>query len=398
MASASTHPPRPARAAAAGVAAMVTGLGIGRFAYAPLVPALVAAGWYTPAEAAAFGAANLIGYLAGAAAALALARILRLPVLFRAMMLVVAAATAAAALRPGPPAFGAARIAAGFAGGVLMVLAPPSVLAAVPAQMRGKVGGIVFAGVGAGIAAASLALPVLLGFGISAAWLGLGAGAVAFAALAWRCWPAWPPPPPPPGFDAPGLRRLLFAYAVSAVAIVPHMLLLSDHVARWLGHGVGWGASAFAVYGLGAVAGPVAAGMLGDRIGFRRTLAHALLVQAAAVALPAGLRTLPAALVSGLVVGALTPGIPPLVLGSAGELAGMAAAARSWRAATLAYALAQAAGSVAAAAAFARLGAHPPLFVAGALFSLVALAALPRVNTRDPDRTGSGPSRPPRRP
>jgi predicted MFS family arabinose efflux permease len=381
------HPSRqalaPARAAAAGLAAMFAGIGIGRFAYTPLIPALVGAGWYGPGEAAAFGAANLVGYLAGAAAALPLARLCPLPWLMRGMMVLVAAATALAALRPEPLVFGAARVAAGVAGGTLMVLGPPSLLAAVPIAVRGRVGGAVFAGVGAGIVAASLALPVLFGSGLPAAWLGLGAAALGCAAVAWPFWPPEPPPAPPPGPAEPGLARLILAYAVSAFAIVPHMLLLSDYVARWLGRGVGWGATAFAVYGAGAMLGPVVGGAVGDRIGFRRTLSLALLLQAVAVALPALLRALPATLVSGLVVGALTPGIPPLVLARAGELAGMRAAARSWRSATIAYALAQAFGAFAAAAAFARLRAHPPLFVAGAVFSLAALAALPRARARD---------------
>lgn len=375
---------------------MFSGLGIGRFAYAPILPALVAAGWFGPGQAAAFGAANLVGYLAGAALAFPLARLVPLAPVMRAMMLLVAAATAFAALRPDAAFFGAARFATGLAGGVLMVLGPPSLLASVPPAVRGRVGGAVFAGVGAGIVSASLGLPVLLGFGVPAAWLGLGAAALGCAVLAW---PFWPPTPPPwHGTGTAGLGRLIAAYAISALAIVPHMLLLSDHVARWLGKGVGWGATAFAVYGLGAALGPLAGGMVGDRIGFRRTLSLALLLQAAAVALPALVRTLPAALVSGLVVGALTPGIPPLVLARAGEIAGVQAAARSWRAATIAYALAQALGGFAAAWAFARIRAHPPLFVAGAMFSLAALAALPRVSSRDPDRTGSRPFHLPRRP
>ena len=370
------HPPR--RAAAAGFAAMFAGLGIGRFAYTPLLPAMVKAGWYGPGEAAAFGAANLVGYLAGAAAALPAARALPLPLLMRAMMLLVAAATLLAAAQPAATVFAGLRFAAGLAGGVLMVVGPTALLATVPAEQRGRVGGIVFAGVGSGIVAASAALPLLLARGVPPAWLGLGAAAAVCLAVAWPHWPPAPPPEPAPGAPRAGLPRLIVAYAVSAFAIVPHMLLLSDYVARWLGQGVTAGAFAFAVYGLGAALGPVAGGALADRVGFGRTLAIALAVQAAAVALPALLRSLPAAMLSGLVVGALTPGIPPLVLGRAGEIAGIAAAARAWRAATIAYALAQAAGGFAAAAAFARLAAHPPLFVAGALFSLAALAILPR--------------------
>jgi predicted MFS family arabinose efflux permease len=176
--------------------------------------------------------------------------------------------------------------------------------------------------------------------------------------------------------------RLVWAYGVNAFAIVPHLLLLSDYVARWLGHGVGVGAVAFAVYGVGAALGPLVGGWASDRVGFGRTLAVAIGLQAVAVALPAAVRSLPAAFVSALFVGALTPGMPPLVLGRAGELAGIAAAARSWRAATIGYALAQAVGGFAVAAAFARIRAHPPLFVAGSLFALISLAMLPRNTPR----------------
>jgi len=52
--------------AAAGLCASLVGLGLARFAYTPLIPALIAAKWFSPAEAVYLGAANLAGYLAGA--------------------------------------------------------------------------------------------------------------------------------------------------------------------------------------------------------------------------------------------------------------------------------------------------------------------------------------------
>jgi predicted MFS family arabinose efflux permease len=370
------------KAAAAGLASLFSGIGIGRFAYTPLLPALVTAGWFGPGEAAAFGAANLVGYLAGAAMALPAVRVIPLPLLMRGMMLLVAVAMALSAAQPPALVFGAARFAAGLAGGVLMVVGPPALLASVSPAVRGRVGGVMFAGIGCGIVMASVTLPLLLQAGVTAAWLGLAAGAVACAAIAWPFWPPHVPPPPPPAAPPPGLVRLVWAYGVNAFAIVPHLLLLSDYVARWLGHGVGVGAVAFAVYGVGAALGPLVGGWASDRVGFGRTLAVAIGLQAVAVALPAAVRSLPAAFVSALFVGALTPGMPPLVLGRAGELAGIAAAARSWRAATIGYALAQAVGGFAVAAAFARIRAHPPLFVAGSLFALISLAMLPRNTPR----------------
>src|ERR1700738_324685 len=52
--------------AAAGLCASLVGLGLARFAYTPLIPALITAKWFSPAEAVYLGAANLAGYLAGA--------------------------------------------------------------------------------------------------------------------------------------------------------------------------------------------------------------------------------------------------------------------------------------------------------------------------------------------
>ncbi len=55
------------RAASCGLLAMLVGIGIARFGYSPLVPALVAAHWFTAAAAFWLGATNLLGYLIGAA-------------------------------------------------------------------------------------------------------------------------------------------------------------------------------------------------------------------------------------------------------------------------------------------------------------------------------------------
>ncbi|WP_163144359.1 YbfB/YjiJ family MFS transporter, partial [Arhodomonas sp. KWT] len=50
----------------AGAAATFAGIGLARFAYTPLIPAMVEAGWFSAAQSAYLGAANLLGYLVGA--------------------------------------------------------------------------------------------------------------------------------------------------------------------------------------------------------------------------------------------------------------------------------------------------------------------------------------------
>src|SRR3954469_15612637 len=63
----------PVRATIAALCANLVGIGIARFGYTPLLPAVIAAGWFAPSTAAYLGAANLAGYLAGALGARALA-------------------------------------------------------------------------------------------------------------------------------------------------------------------------------------------------------------------------------------------------------------------------------------------------------------------------------------
>jgi MFS family permease len=77
-------------AAVAGLCASLVGLGLARFAYTPLIPALIAAKWFSPAEAVYLGAANLAGYLAGALIARELGARLGSVRTLRAMMVLAA--------------------------------------------------------------------------------------------------------------------------------------------------------------------------------------------------------------------------------------------------------------------------------------------------------------------
>ncbi len=64
--------PGPWRGAIAALCALLVGIGLARFAYTPLLPALVYGNWVSTSQAAYLGAANLAGYLAGAVLVLAL--------------------------------------------------------------------------------------------------------------------------------------------------------------------------------------------------------------------------------------------------------------------------------------------------------------------------------------
>ncbi len=150
------------RATLSGLCASLVGVGLARFAYTPLIPALIAAGWFTPAEAAYLGAANLGGYLAGALLGRRIAGPLGARLTLRGMMVLAAAAFFACASPVSFAWFFVWRFAAGLSGGVLMVLAAPTILPHVPPGRRGLAGGAIFTGVGIGIALSGTLVPLLL--------------------------------------------------------------------------------------------------------------------------------------------------------------------------------------------------------------------------------------------
>jgi fucose permease len=86
------------KAVIAAALAILVGIGLSRFAYSPLIPAVVEAGWFTPVEAAYLGAANLAGYLIGALAGRGLAARSSPRMALRMLMLVASLVFIASAL------------------------------------------------------------------------------------------------------------------------------------------------------------------------------------------------------------------------------------------------------------------------------------------------------------
>ncbi len=389
------HPdPMPWRPVSAAMAALLAGIGLARFAYTPLLPVVIAQGWFAPGAAAYLGAANLLGYLGGAMAArAAVARCGTRPML-RGAMLAVAASLAACSV-PMPFAwFFGWRLLSGIAGGVLMILAPSTALAEVPVSRRGLAGGLIITGVGLGIAASGSVVPLLIRWGLTQAWLGLAAASGALTLFAWRRWPGAPPPQAPgPASSAGRFRAVCASYGLCAIGLAPHMVFLVDFVARGRGFGLAAGSLAWVLFGAGALCGPVVAGRMVDRAGPERAIRVVIGVEALAVL--ALLFPDPLAIgASALFGGAIVSGITAVTLGRIGLRAGDDGAARQrgWTEATVAWAVGQAAGAYGMAWLFTVAGSYRPLFVA-ALSALAAAAAVELVLALQPSRRITGPTR-----
>jgi len=164
------------RLAAGGLLALAVAMGIGRFAFTPILPVMQgdfglsvqAGGW--------LASANYAGYLIGALAATRLA--VRSPPAILAGLLVIAVTTVAMGLTREFAAWMVWRTAAGVASALVLVHVSAWSLQQLANLGRPVLGGVVFAGVGTGIAGAGLvclAAVALFATGSATLWLILGA-------------------------------------------------------------------------------------------------------------------------------------------------------------------------------------------------------------------------------
>lgn len=387
------HPTGPAVAAPAGrkvnvtlstlaaMGAIFVGLGLARFAFGPLQPAMVIDGWFSGSTSSLLTAANLAGYLFGALGAARLARRFSAVSLIRLMMVLTALSFFACADNSLPFAwFFSWRVVSGVTGGILMALAGPTVLAHVAEKRRALIGETLLYGITAGILVAGALMPILIGDSVTLAWVVLGALAMLTTLATWGLWPPSPPPAPAAGpVEKPREGRLLpLQYGLVSIGVVPQMVFLVDYIARDVGLGVTDASHYFLVYGLGSLIGPVIYTFTTSKIGLRPTLRLGILVQlASCVLLLAGEST---AFLAGasLLAGIGMPGLVAAFLLRSQQISdGNLDAHRAlWGATAGAFAVGQAIAAFGTSYLLDRFGegglGYPLLFAAGAVSLLAA--------------------------
>ncbi|MBI3369581.1 MAG: YbfB/YjiJ family MFS transporter [Burkholderiales bacterium] len=169
--------------ALAGALTLAVAMGIGRFAFTPLLPLMMRDGQIDAGGGALLAAANYGGYLLGALSAARLAnRPLRL---VRACLLATAALTAGAGLLSGALAWSVLRFGAGVVSAWALVGISSWSLAELARRGRSAEGAWVFSGVGVGIFLAGALAWAGAGLGANALWQCLGALALLLGGAAW---------------------------------------------------------------------------------------------------------------------------------------------------------------------------------------------------------------------
>jgi len=166
--------------------ALAVPMGVGRFAFTPILPMMQVDAGLSIAAGAWLASANYLGTLIGALAATAV----RVPIqpAVRGGLVTIGLATLAMGLERRVPAWIAPRLIAGIATGWVLPFASAWALERLAPLRRPLLNAAVFAGFGVGIAAAGGVCIVLMhGRASSAqAWLSLGLVSLAATAVVWR--------------------------------------------------------------------------------------------------------------------------------------------------------------------------------------------------------------------
>ena len=369
-----------------GFAATLSGVGLARFAYTALMPQMVHAGWFSGEQVAYLGAANLLGYLVGALAAAPLAERLGTLRVLAACWLAVAFSFAACGQAQPMALFFVWRLISGIAGAVLMVLGPSVAMAATPVQRRAALGPLMFCGIGCGALLSATLVPALAATSLSLVWWALAVVSALAGWVGWRQAQQLPAPAPQavspqagaaiastPLWTVPVLLVML-AYTCDAFGFVPHTVFWVDYLARELHLGAAYASTQWAFFGLGAIAGPLAAAFCASRWGWWGTTTGAYAIKAVAIALPLVWASFAGHATSAFLVGALSPGMAAITSGYLMQLIGPVQHKKMWGYATAAFALMQAVSGYFMAWMYASTGVYQPLFAIGSAVLLAGTA------------------------
>ena len=194
--SVSNHRPGAVGVAVAGLVALAVAMGIGRFAFTPILPMMLHDGVVDLHGASWLASANYLGYLAGALGCTFVPLLwsrqsgrppIDGPRLVRAGLAATAVLTLAMAL-PVAPAWPLLRFLAGVASAMVFVFSSGWCLAQLAARGRSPLGGAMFAGPGAGIVVSGLLASAMVAARWTAAdaWLVFGALACVLSASIWQ--------------------------------------------------------------------------------------------------------------------------------------------------------------------------------------------------------------------
>ncbi len=319
--------PAPRAIALAGMVALAVAMGIGRFAFTPLLPMMLHDGVLDLPAASWLASANYLGYLVGALLCMfwpwLSRRWQRLPppvgtTLLRAGLVATAVLTLAMAL-PWGLLWPLLRFAAGVASALVFVFTSGWCLAQLAQHNASALGGVMYAGPGAGIVLSGLLASgmVALGWPAAAGWALFGVLAAGLTASVWAVFvvpapvaapgpasPASAPAPAPAREFGTELAVLAFAYGLAGFGYIITATFLPV-IARQAMPGSVWLDLFWPIFGSGVVAGALLCTRIRMAGDLRNWLAAAYVAQGCGV-----LTSVLSPSLAGFAIGSVLLGVP----------------------------------------------------------------------------------------
>ena len=297
----------PFTVAVSGLAALAVAMGIGRFAFTPILPMMQADHGISVAQGGWLASANYLGYLAGSLFAMHPNIPTRTAI--RIGLVLIAACTLAMGIEHHFAAWLILRAIPGFASALVLVVVSSWILPRLAHAARGDLSGTVYAGVGTGIMVAGVACLVMVRTGASSdtAWIVLGMTAVVVTIAIWRVLgdestsgseraPAHPPR------DTVSNWRLVFCYGAFGLGyIIPATFL--PVMAKQVIADAGWFGWAWPIFGAAATISTVLAAPLARRFSDRNVWITSNVAMAIGILVPIALPNLAGIAIAALCVG-----------------------------------------------------------------------------------------------
>ena len=278
--------------ALAGLVALAVAMGIGRFAFTPILPMMQEDAGFSIATGGWLASANYLGYLAGALSVIWWR--IAATIGIRVGLAIIGLATLAMGLEHHLAVWLALRAIAGVASAWVLIYVSAWALEHLAALNRPALGNTVYAGVGTGIAlAGGLCLALMhIGAGSARAWIVLGVLSIVLSVAIWSVFPGSPGSPVSAerladrgmGWDRESLRLVLCYGAFGFGYIIPATFLpvMAKEVIRDPTV-FGW---SWPLFGVAAMGSTLATAMLRSLVTTRRLWIASHLVMALGVVLP----------------------------------------------------------------------------------------------------------------
>ncbi len=279
-----------------GFIALFVGLGIGRFAYSPLIPVIINNHWMNLRHANTVASSLFWGYF------LSLVFLNRLlekydPVkLIKTSILIIGISFLSTSFNLGYIWFVMWFLTIGLSTGIIFVKAPTYILSFFNERDKGKASGLIFTGVGAGIVFSGLTSYLLAYLNLFTVWLLISAISLALTIIIWNIWPENPSLEISNDNKTPetnkkykmnsksNIRLSIFSYGFFRLGLLALAIYFSEFIFKYYvtapQHIV---SISWILFGIGIIVGSYFFGFLSKHIGIKAALILALAFASSAI-------------------------------------------------------------------------------------------------------------------